>query len=39
MQNFIQTFNTYATNTIKNTNGFNNEENIVLDYTNCVSLK
>ena len=39
MQNFIQTFNTYATNTVKNTNEFNKEENIVLDYTNCVSLK
>ena len=39
MQNFIQTFNTYATNTVKNTNEFSREENIVIDYTNCVSLK
>ena len=39
MQNFIQTFNTYATNTVKNTNEFSREENIVIDYTNCVSLQ
>ena len=32
MQNFIQTFNTYATNTVKNTNEFSREENIVIDF-------